>query len=39
VLTGDTDRERIGEIDASGFAILHMPVDAGDLRRGSPWGV
>ena len=33
VLTGDTARERIAEIGASGFAILHKPVDAEDLRR------
>jgi PAS domain S-box-containing protein len=33
MLTGDTDKERIVEIDASGFAILHKPVDAESLRR------
>jgi signal transduction histidine kinase len=33
VLTGDTARERIIEIDASGFAMLHKPVGADDLRR------
>jgi CheY-like chemotaxis protein len=33
MLTGDTARERIAEIGASGFAILHKPVDAEDLRR------
>ncbi len=32
VLTGDTDRERIAEIDASGFEMLHKPVGAEDLR-------
>jgi PAS domain S-box-containing protein len=33
VLTGDTDSERIAEIEASGFAFLHKPVDAQELRR------
>jgi len=33
VLTGDTAIERIVEIDASGFAILHKPVDVEELRR------
>jgi CheY-like chemotaxis protein len=33
VLTGDTDKQRIAEIKASGFAILHKPVDAEELRR------
>jgi PAS domain S-box-containing protein len=32
VLTGDTGRERIAEIETSGFPILHKPVDAEDLR-------
>jgi CheY-like chemotaxis protein/anti-sigma regulatory factor (Ser/Thr protein kinase) len=33
VLTGDTAKERIAEINASGFALLHKPVAADDLRR------
>jgi CheY-like chemotaxis protein/two-component sensor histidine kinase len=33
VLTGDTAKERIAEINASGFALLHKPVSAEDLRR------
>ena len=33
VLTGDTAKERIAEINASGFALLHKPVGADDLRR------
>ena len=33
VLTGDTDKARITEIKASGFDILHKPVDAEELRR------
>jgi signal transduction histidine kinase/CheY-like chemotaxis protein len=33
VLTGDTARERIAEINSSGFAILHKPVDGEKLRR------
>lgn len=32
VLTGDTGRERIAEIESSGFPILHKPVAAEDLR-------
>lgn len=32
VLTGDTDKQRIAEIESSGFAILHKPVDAEELR-------
>jgi PAS domain S-box-containing protein len=32
VLTGDTGRERIAEIETSGFPFLHKPVDAEDLR-------
>ncbi len=33
VLTGDTAAERILEIDASGFEILHKPANPDDLRR------
>jgi CheY-like chemotaxis protein len=33
VLTGDTEKERIAEIEASGFAMLYKPVAADDLRR------
>jgi PAS domain S-box-containing protein len=33
VLTGDTAKERIAEILTSGFAILHKPVNAEDLRQ------
>jgi PAS domain S-box-containing protein len=33
MLTGDTARERIAEIDASGFEMLHKPIAATDLRR------
>jgi CheY-like chemotaxis protein/anti-sigma regulatory factor (Ser/Thr protein kinase) len=33
VLTGDTAKDRIAEINASGFALLHKPVAADDLRR------
>jgi len=33
VLTGDTAVERIAEMDASGFIVLHKPVDAENLRR------
>jgi PAS domain S-box-containing protein len=33
VLTGDTAAERIIEIDASGFEILHKPASPDDLRR------
>jgi len=33
IVTGDTARERITEIHASGFAMLHKPVEAADLRR------
>jgi signal transduction histidine kinase/CheY-like chemotaxis protein len=33
VLTGDTAREHIAEITASGFDLLHKPVSAEDLRR------
>jgi len=33
ILTGDTGRDRIVEIAASGFELLHKPVNAEDLRR------
>ncbi len=33
ILTGDTAQERIAEIAASGFELLHKPVNADDLRR------
>jgi CheY-like chemotaxis protein len=33
VLTGDTAKERIAEIVASGFEGLHKPVAADELRR------
>jgi PAS domain S-box-containing protein len=33
VLTGDTAKERIAEIAASGFEMLHKPVGSDDLRR------
>lgn len=33
VLTGDTGKDRIVEIAASGFEMLHKPVAADDLRR------
>jgi PAS domain S-box-containing protein len=33
ILTGDTAREPIAEIAASGFELLHKPVNADDLRR------
>ncbi len=33
IVTGDTAKERIAEIHASGFAMLHKPVEAKDLRR------
>jgi PAS domain S-box-containing protein len=33
VVTGDTAAQRIIEIEASGFALLHKPVDPDDLRR------
>ena len=32
VLTGDTAVDRISEMDASGFVVLHKPVDAERLR-------
>ncbi len=33
ILTGDTAKDRISEISASGFELLHKPVDADQLRR------
>ncbi len=33
VLTGDTAMERIAEVHASGYAMLHKPVAPDDLRR------
>jgi hypothetical protein len=33
VLSGDTAKERIAEIAASGFEMLHKPVGSDDLRR------
>ena len=33
VVTGDTAKERIVEIQASGFVMMHKPVEASDLRR------
>jgi hypothetical protein len=33
VLTGDTAKERIAEIEASGFIMRHTPVEADDLHR------
>jgi CheY-like chemotaxis protein len=33
LLTGDTAKERIAEIEASGFVTLHKPVDGDELRR------
>jgi two-component system, sensor histidine kinase and response regulator len=33
IVTGDTASKRIAEIHASGFAMLHKPVEAADLRR------
>jgi PAS domain S-box-containing protein len=33
VLTGDTGADRIVEMDASGFEILHKPASPDDLRR------
>jgi PAS domain S-box-containing protein len=32
ILTGDTAKERIAEVHASGFVMLHKPVGAEDLR-------
>ncbi|MGO9756589.1 MAG: ATP-binding protein, partial [Roseiarcus sp.] len=33
VLTGDTAKERIAEIESSGFVFLHKPVEADNLRH------
>jgi DNA-binding response OmpR family regulator len=33
MLTGETAREGVAGIKASGIALLHKPVDADDLRR------
>jgi CheY-like chemotaxis protein len=33
VVTGDTATERITEINASGYVVLHKPVTPEDLRR------
>jgi signal transduction histidine kinase/CheY-like chemotaxis protein len=33
VVTGDTAKERIAEINASGFDLLHKPIGADELRR------
>jgi CheY-like chemotaxis protein len=33
LITGDTAEERLTEVSASGFALLHKPVGASDLRR------
>ena len=33
ILTGDTAADRIGEIETSGYAIMHKPIDADALRR------
>ena len=33
ILTGDTSREGIAEIAASGFEVLHKPISAEQLRR------
>jgi PAS domain S-box-containing protein len=33
IITGDTDKERIAEVHASGFAMLHKPVPAEELRN------
>ena len=37
VLTGDTSREGIAEIAASGFQILHKPISPEPLRRCLAW--
>jgi signal transduction histidine kinase/CheY-like chemotaxis protein len=31
IVTGDTSRKRLAEVSASGFAMLHKPVDADEL--------
>ena len=33
LVTGDTSEKRLAEVSSSGFALLHKPVDARDLRR------
>ena len=33
LITGDTDRKRLVEAASGGFAMLHKPVEADDLRR------
>ena len=33
LVTGDTARERLTEVSSSGFALLHKPVAAEELRR------
>ena len=33
ILTGDTSKDGISEISASGFEIIHKPIAAGPLRR------
>ena len=33
IVTGDTAKEQITKIHASGFVMLHKPVEAADLRR------
>ena len=33
IVTGDTAKERIAEIHASGFCMIHKPVEAEDLRQ------
>ena len=33
LVTGDTAEERLTEVFSSGFALLHKPVEADDLRR------
>jgi hypothetical protein len=34
ILAGDTSREGISEISASGFQIMHKPIAPESLRRG-----
>ena len=33
LVTGDTAEERLTEVSSSGFALLHKPVEADELRR------
>ena len=33
IVTGDSAKDRLAEIHASGFTVLHKPVKAEDLRR------